>query len=577
MEQQIRVLKFGSSVLRSEADLPTAVQEIYREWRRGAAVVAVVSAFGNTTDDLLKRAEQLGLPPSPGAVAALLATGEAAASALLTLALQRSGLPATLLDAHTARLATRGDLLDAELVGVSADRIHRALRDGIVVIPGFVGRDASGRTAVLGRGGSDLTAVVLAKELGGSCRLVKDVDGLYTADPSRPGAHRFATASWETALRVGNGVVQPKAIRLAQDAGIALEITAAGPLAGTLVGPGPDRLAPPGPPRSPLRVALLGCGNVGGGVLERLLARPDLFRVTGVAVRDPERARRSGLPRRLLAAGPVALAEGDCDVIVELLGGREPARRAVVRALETGKPVVTANKALLASEIDSLEELAARNGARLLSSASVGGALPALEAVRRFAGRIRAVSGVLNGTCNYVLDRLAIGDSFETAVASARAAGFAEADPALDLDGSDAAQKLSLLAREAFGVLLQWEAIPRQGIRGVDRALLETAAHRGRAVRLVARAERTSGGLRASVVPLEIPRSHPFARTSGAGNALRIETTDGEVVDLSAQGAGRWPTCEAVLADLHDLAAERAAAHLETEPAAAAAEEEGAA
>lgn len=355
MEPQIRILKFGSSVLRSEADLPTAVQEIYREWRRGAAVVAVVPAFGDTTDDLLKRAEQLGLPPSPGAVAALLATGESAASALLTLALQRSGLP-----------------------------------------------------------------------------------------------------------------------------------------------------------------------------------------------------------RRLLAAGPLALVEGEADVIVELLGGREPARRAVIRALKLGKSVVTANKALLAEEIDSLERLAARGGARLLYSASVGGALPALEAVRRSAGRIRAISGVLNGTCNYVLDRLAAGDSFETAVAAARAAGFAEADPALDLDGSDAAQKLSLLVREAFGVTPRWDTIPRLGIAGVDRAALESAVRQGRTVRLVASAERTSAGLRASVRPVEVPRSHPFAQTSGAGNALRIETTDGEVIDLSAQGAGRWPTCEAVLADLYDLAAARA-------------------
>lgn len=399
MKQQIRILKLGS--LRSEADLPTAVQEIYREWRRGAAVAAVVSGFGNTAEDLLQRAEQLGLPPSPGA-----------ATALLT-ALQRSGLPATL-------------------------------------------------------------------------------------------------------------------------------------------------LAPPGPPTPPLRVALLGCGTVGGGVLERLLARPDLFRVTGVAVRDRERARSSGLPRHLLAAGPVALAEGEAEVIIELLGGREPARRAVVRALELGKSVVTANKALLAAEIDSLERLAARRGARLLYSASVGGALPALEAVRRFAGRIRAVSGVLNGTCNYVLDRLAAGDSFDAAVAAARAAGFAEADPTLDLDGSDAAQKLVLLTREAFGVTPRWEAIPRLGIAGVDRALLEAAARRGRTIRLVARAERTPAGLRTGVLPLEVARSHPFAHTSGAGNALRIETTDGEVIDLAAQGAGRWPTCEAVLADLHDLIEARA-------------------
>ena len=460
MEQQIRVLEFGSSVLRSEADLPIAVQEIYREWRRGAAIVAVVSAFGdfgtfgNTAADLLKRAEQLGLPPSPGAVAA---------SALLTLALQRSGLPATLLDTHTARL------LDAKLVSASSGRIRRALREGIAVVPGSVGR---------GRG----------------------------------------------------------------------------------------QLAPSGPP---LRVALLGCGTVGGGVLERLLARPDLFRVTGVAVRDRERARRAGLPRRLLAAGPVALADGEADVVVELLGGREPARRAVVRALKRGKSVVTANKALLAAEIDFLEGLAARSGARLLYSASVGGALPALEAVRRRAGRIRSIAGVLNGTCNYVLDRLASGDSFDAAVAAAQASGFAEADPTLDLDGSDAAQKLSLLTREAFGILPRWDFIPRLGINGLDHSLLETAARRGRTVRLVASAERTPDGLRAGVRPLEVPRSHPFARTSGAGNALRIETTEGEVIDLAAQGAGRWPTCEAVLADLHDLAAARVEEPAEAEEGAA--------
>jgi homoserine dehydrogenase len=557
MESQIRVLKFGSSVLRSEADLPAAVQEIYREWRSGTAVVAVVSAFGSTTDDLLKKAEQLGLPPSPGAVATLLATGEAAASALLTLALQRSGLPATLLDAHTAHLATRGDLLDAELVSAASDRIRHALQTGIVVLPGFVGRDASGRTSVLGRGGSDLTAVFLARELGGACRLVKDVDGLYTADPAASGARRFATASWETALRVGGGVIQPKAIRFAREAGIELEITAPGAFGGTRIGSRPDRLAPLSRPVPPLRVALLGCGTVGGGVLERLLARPDLFRVTGVAVRDHERARGSGLSRRLLATGPMALAEGDAEVIVELLGGREPARRAVVRALKLGKSVVTANKALLAEEIESLSRLASRRGATLLYSASVGGALPALETVRRFAGRIRMISGVLNGTSNYILDRQAAGESFDAAVTAARAAGFAEADPTLDIDGSDAAQKLALLAREAFGVMPKWDTIPRLGIAGLAPSVLQAAAQRDRVVRLVAQVERTPAGLRAMVRPLEVSRDHPFAQATGAGNALRIETTGGEVIDLSAQGAGRWPTCESVMADLFDLAAAR--------------------
>lgn len=322
-------------------------------------------------------------------------------------------------------------------------------------------------------------------------------------------------------------MIQPKAIRFAREVGIELEIAAPGAFAGTRIGPGPDRLAPIVPPVPPLRVALLGCGTVGGGVLERLLARPDLFRVTGVAVRDHERARGFGLSRRLLATGPMALAEGDAEVIVELLGGREPARRAVVRALELGKSVVTANKALLAEEIESLSRLAVRRGAKLLYSASVGGALPALETVRRFTGRIRRMSGVLNGTSNYVLDRQGAGESFDAAVTAAQAAGFAEADPTLDLDGSDAAQKLSLLAREAFGVTPRWDTIPRLGIVGLAPSLLEAAAQRGRVVRLVAR----SSGPRPACAPwsgrwryLTIIRSpRPLAREMPCASKPPVE------------------------------------------------------
>jgi homoserine dehydrogenase len=134
---------------------------------------------------------------------------------------------------------------------------------------------------------------------------------------------------------------------------------------------------------------------------------------------------------------------------------------------------------------------------------------------------VQSISGVLNGTCNDVIDRCAAGLTFDDALAAAREAGYAEADPLLDLDGSDAAQKLALLAREAFGTVLDWRRIPRRGILGLDRSALETAARR-------------------------------------AGNALRIESRDGRMTDLAARGAGRWPTTEAVLADLHDLAAERA-------------------
>jgi homoserine dehydrogenase len=491
------ILKFGSSVLRSESDLPLAVHEIYREWRAGRRVVAVVSAFGSTSDDLLKKAEQLGLPPQREGLAALLATGESASAALLTLALDRSGIPVTLRDPSQIGLVTQGDPLDADPVAVDAPSLARELERAVVVVPGFSGR-----------GGADRTARFLARRLGASCRLIEGAEGLQ---------------------------------------------------------------APPR--RAPLRVALLGCGTVGGGVLARLLARPSLFRVTGVAVRELGRVRNPAVPRRLLTDDPAALLERDSDVVVELLGGTEPARGLISWALHLGRHVVTANKALLADDLETLAERAGRRGGSLRFSAAVGGALPALETARRAAslGPIRSIAGVLNGTCNFVLDRLAEGSSFAGAVKLARDAGYAEADPTLDVDGSDAAQKLSLLAREAFGESLPWRGISRRGIDTVDERAVAEAARRGRRVRLVASCERGPEGLKASVQPLELPPDHPLARPRGAGNALAVELRSGEILSLEGRGAGRWPTTEAVLADLHDLAAE--AVQLAEEPA----EQEGAA
>jgi homoserine dehydrogenase len=483
---QISVLSFGNSVLRSDADLPLAVHEIYREWRAGRRVVAVVSALGCTADDLLKRAQQLGLPPQREGLAALLGTGETAAAALLTLALDRSGLPATLLDPTQIGLVTGGDdQLAAEPVAVDLPYLDHELERAIVVVPAGAGRDHAGRVT---RMDSNLTARFLARKSGAVC---------------------------------------------------------------------PDRV-PPRVAGPPLRVALLGCGTVGGGVLARLLALPVLFQVIGVAVRDLDRVREPAVPRWLLTDDPAALLAREADVVVELLGGREPAQGLIARALDSGRHVVTANKALLAGAVENLSERARRRGVSLRFSASVGGALPALEAVRRAAasGRIQAITGVLNGTCNFVLDRCAAGASFAEAVTLAREAGYAEADPTLDLDGSDAAQKLSLLVREAFGVSLPWENIPRRGIADLDGRAAAEAVRRGRRLRLVAACERIEDGLRASVQPLELSPDHPCAWTAGAGNALVVQLEGGGQIRIAARGAGRWPTTEAVMADLYDLAAD---------------------
>src|ERR1700752_1304684 len=288
-ENRIIVLKFGSSVLRNEAHLPTAGHESYRWGREGFEVVAVVSAFGNTTDELTQRAHSVCDEPNDELVAALLATGEATSSVLLGLALNRSGIPATVLDAEKAGLGTAGPILDAALTSVDTSSILDALKAGIVVLPGFVGKSRSGKTTLLGRGGSDLTALFLAQRLGGVCRLIKDVDGLYTSDPNSTtglSAARFVRVSYATAAKAGGGVVQRKAIDFAARHRLSFEVSSVGSGRATEVGPYADLVSLSEPEGNPLRVALLGCGTVGGGVYQRLAALPEIFHVVGVGTRN---------------------------------------------------------------------------------------------------------------------------------------------------------------------------------------------------------------------------------------------------------------------------------------------------
>ncbi len=554
-ERKIIVLKFGSSVLRSEDDLPRVVHEIYRYWRGGAQVLVVVSAFGNTTDHLLRWAESICAKPDESALASLLATGETTASALLGIALEKAGLPVKVLDAVQAGLRTSAGGLDADLFAVDSQRLLSESEHSVVVLPGFVGRDADGQTTLLGRGGSDLSALFLAQQLGAECLLVKDVDGLYTSDPGcraiKP-AQRFATTSYETACRLGGVLVQPKAVRFAEANNHAFTVTAIGTADGTKVGPAGDSLASQRPAQAPLRVALIGCGTVGGGVYERLLALPELFSVSGVAVRDRNRLRKPHVPPYLLTEDPDSLIERPCDVVVELIGGTDKAATIVRQALHLGRHVVTANKALIAKEGAELKELAARNGSSVQWSAAVGGALPALETVRRARtlGCITGISGILNSTTNFILDQIAQGVELDPAILAAQAAGYAEADPTLDLDGTDAAQKLVVLAWEAFGVSLPIASISRKGILDLKPRPMHESRSRGRCLRVVATCKRTTFGFESTVAPIELPLDHPLANVSGPRNRLLVELEGGRELVVSGIGAGRWPTTEAVIADL---------------------------
>ncbi len=237
----LTVVKFGSSVLRGEGDLPVVVEEIARWLSIEQYVLAVVSAFGNTTEELFRKARSYGDPTNQEAVARLVATGEEASAALVSLALASAGIPAKLLGPEQIRLIAEGAPLDAKLRAVSAERIWSALTESdVVVVPGFIARTARGNTVLLGRGGSDLTAVFLAHELrAGRCRLVKDVDGLYASDPkSGDGVHprHYKRLGWEEALGLGGGVVQVKALEFALENRLRFEVAGVGIAEGTVVG-----------------------------------------------------------------------------------------------------------------------------------------------------------------------------------------------------------------------------------------------------------------------------------------------------------------------------------------------------
>ena len=311
-----------------------------------------------------------------------------------------------------------------------------------------------------------------------------------------------------------------------------------------------------------LRIGLVGCGTVGTGLLEMLdrqqQALADRYgarlRVTRLAVRDPLKARTplaDGLPRTTDALELVS--DPDVDVVVEVAGGTavEPILRA---ALAAGKPVVTANKTLLASKLAELGVLAERTATPLYCEAAAAAALPIIRHLAHRADEVESLAGIVNGTCNFVMTRLEQELSFDEAVAEAQARGFAEADPSADLDGSDAAAKLSILAYRAFGTWVRPDAFAVRGIRGLTPADCDLAESMGCRIRLIAHASRTDGALALAVEPLLLPTWHLLASVEEEYNAVYLKCAASGDLSLFGKGAGALPTATAVLGDLIDLA-----------------------
>lgn len=548
----IVVVKFGSSVLRSDADLPAVVHAIYGHLRRGRRVLAVVSALGDTTDRLLAQARALGAS-NDHAVAALLATGEAQSVALLALALARAGLPAHFADARAIGLRTRGAVLDAEPIRVDVAFLRRCLAERpVLVVPGFVGVDADDRATLLGRGGSDLSAVFLAVALAArACVLCKDVDGVYDRDPAvASGARRFAFASHVDALAHGGRLVQSKAIDAARAAGIELRVAGLHGDGGTRIGAGASVFAVASPPRPPLRVGLIGLGHVGAGVHARLSGLAAQFTLVGAAVRDCKKARAPSLLTLDLTDDGATLAPR-CDVLVDVSGDVEHVAPVLATALARGVHVVSANKALLARHLPALRGAARHGHARLLFSAAVGGAVPMLALVARVrALGIARVDAILNTTTNFVLAEMARGRGLTAALEGARAAGFAEPDATRDLDGRDAADKLVLLADAAFGVALPTDAVARVDVRDLDPARARVSASAQRELRVVASLTHDANGVVPSLAWRELNAGDPLFGTPSDHNRIVVFTEDGGVHVAHGGGGGCWPTTEAIVGDL---------------------------
>jgi homoserine dehydrogenase len=320
-----------------------------------------------------------------------------------------------------------------------------------------------------------------------------------------------------------------------------------------------------------LKVALLGCGVVGSQVVrllddqaDDLAARVGVpLELAGVAVRRP--AKHSDVKPELLTTDAEALvARDDVDLVVEVVGGIEPARSLLMTALTSGKSVVSANKALLAEDGATLHDAAARAGVDLYYEAAVAGAIPLLRPLREsLAGdRINRVLGIVNGTTNFILSRMdATGAGFDEALAEATVLGYAEADPSADVDGYDAASKAAILAGLAFHTRVTSSDVYREGIGEITAADMASAKAMGCTVKLLAICERTRDGdgeaVSVRVHPAMIPRSHPLAGVGDAFNAVFVEAEAAGSLMFYGRGAGGAPTASAVLGDLVAVARNR--------------------
>jgi homoserine dehydrogenase len=315
-------------------------------------------------------------------------------------------------------------------------------------------------------------------------------------------------------------------------------------------------------------IGLLGAGTVGGTLVSRLVGESEAiatktglsFDVRRIGVRDLTKDRAFTVPEGTLTTDLLSVvSDPSVDLVVEVMGGRDPAGDLILAALDARKPVVTANKELIAARGPELIAAAERSGVPLLFEAAVGGGIPIIRPLSEtLAGEpITRVLGIVNGTTNYILTQMAeMGESYASALAGAQDLGYAEPDPTADVSGADAAAKAAILSSLAFGTWIGMDDVYHEGIERVDPLDIAFAAEFGYAVKLVAVCERSTAGVSARVHPVMVPIDHPLATIRGATNAVFIEGPSIESLLFAGPGAGGHPTATAMLGDIIDAARE---------------------
>ena len=314
-----------------------------------------------------------------------------------------------------------------------------------------------------------------------------------------------------------------------------------------------------------VRLGLVGLGTVGTGVYKIIRAQANAIeKKTGVrfvlkkiAVRSLSKKRIAGVPRSLLTTDAMSVATDPAiDILIELVGGIHPAREIIQRALASGKHIVTANKALLAEAGEEVFSAADRYSRKIGFEASVCGGIPIIKSVKEglVSNEISQFLGIVNGTCNYILSQMSEkGVDFKETLAEAQAKGYAESNPALDIDGVDSAHKLAVLARLAFGSVIPFKKIHVEGIRSLDKEDIEYARELGYVVKLLAVAKKQKNGLELRVHPTLLPQDHPLANVRGVYNAVFIHADQAGDLLFYGRGAGMMPTASAVMSDVVDI------------------------